>query len=258
MDRNFTAKLTVKVLDEDERVIEGIASTPRRDRQDDVLEPLGAEYDLPIPFLLDHDHRQNVGAVEMAEATSKGIRFRARIKKIAEPGLAKDLVDQAWHYLKYGLRPMVSVGFQPLDYEPLAGGGYRYKRWFWYELSAVSIGAQPDAVVTGVKRASRRNRAPLRVQTQSSKFVSAAARRKRRGGLITDEHKYVRKARAALAHALGEKNVPRFQTLAALERWDDERQLVAAAKGAVWLGYESLMASAPRKKLTPVVRLWSR
>jgi phage head maturation protease len=152
MDRIFS-KLTIKSINEDQRVVEGIASTATVDRAGDIVEPLGAEYDLPIPFLLDHDHREAVGEVEYAEVTAKGIRFRARIKRIDEPGLAKDLVDKAWHLLKNGLRRCVSIGFQASEAEPLPSGGYRFKRWSWLELSAVSVPAQPDAVVTGLKRA---------------------------------------------------------------------------------------------------------
>jgi len=256
MDRVFS-KLTVKVLDEEQRIVEGVASSPRKDRQSDILEPLGAEYDLPIPFLLDHDHTKNVGAVEVAEATASGIRFRARIKKIAEPGLAKDLVDQAWHYLKYGLRPMVSVGFQPLEYEALPDGGYRYTRWSWFELSAVTVGAQPDAVVTGVKRAAGGSR-PSAVTPGQAKFIPAATRRQRRGGIIANEQRYLRRARAALAHFLGEAKVPRFQSLAALEKWDDARHRDAIARGAMCIPYEDMMKAAPRPKAHPVVRLWCR
>lgn len=174
MDRIFS-KLTIKSIDEDQRIVEGIASTPTIDRAGDIVEPLGAEYDLPIPFLLDHDHREAVGEVEYAEVTAKGIRFRARIKKISEPGLAKDLVDKAWHLLKLGLRRCVSIGFSASEAEPLPSGGYRFKRWTWLELSAVSVPAQPDAVVTGLKRAPGEER---------TRVVHLSATELRRGKLL--------------------------------------------------------------------------
>lgn len=154
MNRVFH-NLTVRTLDEDERVVEGWATTNAVDRMGDIVEPLGAQFDLPIPFLLDHEHDMAVGEVEAAEVTSKGIRFRARIKKIAEAGAAKELTDKAWHYLKYGLRKAVSIGFQPLEYEPLPGGGLRFTRWDWFELSAVTIPAQSEATITSVKRLGR-------------------------------------------------------------------------------------------------------
>jgi hypothetical protein len=152
MNRVFNS-LTVRTIDEDKRIIEGWATTGSVDRVGDVVEPLGAEFDLPIPFLLDHDHSLAVGEVERAEVTRKGIRFVARIKKIPEPGLARELTDKAWHLLKYGLRKSVSIGFQPLEREQLPGGGWRFTRWSWYELSAVSVPANADCVVDGLKRA---------------------------------------------------------------------------------------------------------
>jgi HK97 family phage prohead protease len=256
MNRVFNS-LTVRTIDEDKRIIEGWATTARKDRVSDIVEPLGAEFDLPIPLLLDHAHGDAVGEVEMADVTSKGIRFRARIKKISEPGLARDLVDKAWHLAKHGLRKHVSIGFQPLEWTALPDGGQRFTKWSWYELSLVSVPATQDAVIESVKHTGRRGTSP-RVRARSPKFISAADRRKQRGGTIIDERKHLRRARAALARVLGEKNVPRFQTLAALERWDDEHQLKAAAKGAVWLGYEALMKAAPKRKPLPVVRLWGR
>jgi HK97 family phage prohead protease len=132
MDRVF-GNLQIKTIDEDQRI--------------------GAEFDLPIPFLLDHDHSEAVGEVEAAEVTATGIRFRARIKKISEPGLAKDLVDRAWHLLKAGLRKSTSIGFRPLDREPTPSGGWRFLRWEWLELSACAVPCNPEARITGLKRA---------------------------------------------------------------------------------------------------------
>jgi len=151
MNRAFHT-LTIRTVDEGQRIIEGWASTGRTDRVGDIVEPLGAEFDLPLPLLLDHDHSLAVGEVEKAEVTSQGVRFVARIKKISEPGKAKELTDMAWHYARHGLRKCVSIGFQPLEYEPLKSGGSRFTRWSWYELSLCTVPANPDAVIETVKR----------------------------------------------------------------------------------------------------------
>lgn len=162
MDRVF-GTLSVKVLDEEQRIVEGIASTPTIDRMGDIVEPLGAEYSLPIPFLIDHDHSEAIGEVELAEVTRAGIRFRARVRKIAEPGLAKDMVDRGWHLLKHGLRKAVSIGFRPLEFDQLPGGGIRFRKWEWFELSAVTVPANAEATVTGVKRTpAERSAQPLK------------------------------------------------------------------------------------------------
>lgn len=158
MDRAFST-LTIRTIDADQRVVEGIASTPRVDRQRDSVDPLGAEFELPIPFLLDHDHLSAVGEVESAEVTKTGIRFRARLAKISEPGPVKDLCDSAWTLLRNGLRKFVSIGFRPLDAEPMANGGLRFRAWEWLELSACAVAANPDARITGLKAARRSARA---------------------------------------------------------------------------------------------------
>ena len=150
MNRAFVA-LDIKALDDEQRTIEGWASTPDEDRMGDIVVPKGAKYKLPMPFLLDHDHQSAVGEVDHVEVTDKGIKFRAHIKNIAEPGAVKDLCDSAWSLVKNGLRRAVSIGFRPLEMEPLPTGGLKFNSWEWYELSAVSVPAQANAVITGTK-----------------------------------------------------------------------------------------------------------
>ena len=145
--------IDVKSFSEDDRVIEGIASTPRPDRVGDVVESKGAVWSTPMPLLLDHNHGEQVGHVEFAKADDGKITFRARIAKVMEPGLVKDLTDKAWHLVKYRLRAAVSIGFRGLDGEVdiLKTGGIHFKKWEWLELSLVSVPAQADAVIYGAK-----------------------------------------------------------------------------------------------------------
>jgi len=187
MNRAFSS-LTIRAMHEDERVIEGFASTPTKDRMGDVVESDGVEFNLPIPFLLDHDHRQAVGEVEHVEVTRSGIKFIARIKKIAEAGEAKDLCDKAWTLIKAGLRRSVSIGFLPVEMSPQKGGGYRYSRWNWVELSAVAVPAQPDARITATRSAGSKVHTVVRLNQQDmrmGKLIAAAharaAARKRMG-----------------------------------------------------------------------------
>ena len=51
MDRAFSS-FSIKAVDEDRREVEGWASTPSTDRQNDQLLPEGAKFELPLPFLL--------------------------------------------------------------------------------------------------------------------------------------------------------------------------------------------------------------
>lgn len=117
----------------------------------DFMVPQGAVYQLPMPFLLDHDHNKAVGEVDRVQVTPQGIKFWAHIKKIAEDGEAKTLTDYAWALVKNGLRRSVSIGFKPMDGERLDGGGIKFTKWNWYELSAVSVPALASAVITNIK-----------------------------------------------------------------------------------------------------------
>jgi hypothetical protein len=47
--------MTVKSVNEDERIITGIASTPSPDRDGDIMEPEGAKFRSDTPFLWQHD-----------------------------------------------------------------------------------------------------------------------------------------------------------------------------------------------------------
>lgn len=150
MNRAFV-DLEIKALNEEQRTLEGWASTIDEDRMGDIVMPRGASYKLPMPFLLDHDHKQVVGEVNRVEVTDKGIKFWAQIKKIGEEGEAKALCDKAWSYIKNGLRRAVSIGFLPKEFEALPNGGLKFTSWDWYELSAVGVPAQANATIDGFK-----------------------------------------------------------------------------------------------------------
>jgi uncharacterized protein len=143
--------ITIKALDEQERVIEGIATTPSPDRVGDVVNPLGAKFALPLPFLWQHNHDEPIGHVIEATPTKQGIKFKAKIAQTDEPGKLKDLLDFAWQCLKMKLVAAVSIGFRPLKYSFINDGGIDFEEWDWFELSAVTIPAQADATITSVK-----------------------------------------------------------------------------------------------------------
>lgn len=148
--RAFT-RLTIKSVNAEKREIEGMATTPDTDRVDDIVEPLGAEFKLPLALLLNHNHEQPVGEVFSARKTKDGIHFKARIASFDEPGRVKDRLDEAWHSLKAGLIKAVSIGFRSLETSRMESGGYRFIRWAWHELSLVAIPANPNATITAIK-----------------------------------------------------------------------------------------------------------
>lgn len=138
---------------DDERIITGIANTPSTDRDDDILEPMGAAFVLPIPLLWQHNHNQPIGEVIQATVTNKGIEIVAKIAKITENGKLKDRIDEAWQSIKSGLVKCLSVGFKIKEYNYLESSwGLHIKEWEWYELSVVTVPANGDAVITSVKQ----------------------------------------------------------------------------------------------------------
>lgn len=145
--------LEIKAIDEEQRIIEGIASTPTPDRYEDVVEPLGAKFSLPLPLLWQHQQGSPIGHVESASVSADGIRVRARLVRVDEPGELKTLLDKAWLSIKSGLVRGLSIGFRPIgDPEPIKGSwGLRFAAWEWLELSAVTIPANVDATIQAVK-----------------------------------------------------------------------------------------------------------
>lgn len=146
--------LTLKAVDEEKRQIIGIATTPTPDRVGDIVEPKGAEFQLPIPLLWQHDSRQPIGHVTEAKVTDAGIEVVATLVKIDEPGPLRDRLDTAWQSIKSGLVRGFSIGFKELEYARLGESwSYRYLKWLWLELSAVTIPANGDCSITAIKSA---------------------------------------------------------------------------------------------------------
>jgi HK97 family phage major capsid protein/HK97 family phage prohead protease len=151
MLRRAYSLLTVKAVREDERVIEGLATTPNPDRYGDVVEPKGAKFTNPSPLLWQHQHDKPVGQVEFGKPTKEGIPFKASIEKIDEPGNLKDRLDEAWQSIKTGLVRGVSIGFRAIEYAFIEGGGIRFIETEILELSLVTIPANAEATIQTVK-----------------------------------------------------------------------------------------------------------
>lgn len=148
--------LQVKSFDAEQRIIKGIASTPSPDRSDDIVDPQGAKFALPIPFLWQHMHSQPIGEVTEAVVTDKGIEVTVQIAKIEEEGKLKDRIDEAWQSIKSGLVKGLSIGFRGITVEDIPRSwGLHFKEWEWFELSAVTVPANAEASITEIKTISK-------------------------------------------------------------------------------------------------------
>lgn len=142
--------LNIKSVDEEKRIIEGIATTPTPDRVNDVVVPEGIEFSLPFPFLYQHNSSKPIGTVAAAKLSPDGMFIKVQI---AAAGVAQ-FIDEAWALIKAGLVRGLSIGFRSLEESfDRELGGYRFLRTEIYEVSAVTIPANAEASITSIKSA---------------------------------------------------------------------------------------------------------
>ena len=154
MDRAYSV-LEIRAVSDDARTIEGIATTPSTDRMGDVVEPMGATFAAELPLLWQHDHAAPIGHVRFGKPTPKGIPFTAQIANVLDPGVVKDRLDEAWQSLKARLVRAVSIGFRPIEYALMEGGGVRFLKTEILELSCVTVPANADCTITTIRSIDR-------------------------------------------------------------------------------------------------------
>jgi HK97 family phage prohead protease len=153
--------LEIKSVDEDKRIIRGIATTPSVDRVGDIIEPDGVQFKNPMPLLWQHKHDQPVGKTTFGKPTKNGIPFESEFVSpdAVQSESLKDRLQMAWDSVKTGLVRAVSIGFRPIEYAFMDNGGVRYSETEVFELSVVTIPANADAVISTVKSMDARLRA---------------------------------------------------------------------------------------------------
>lgn len=152
----------VKSFDDDKRIVTGIASTPSTDRMDDIVEPKGAVFKLPLPMLWQHDGRSPVGHVIAAKVSAAGIEVTCQFVTVDEPPSLKDDLDRAWAMVKAKLVRGFSIGFNAIESSDIEGTwGRRFTKWDWLELSAVTIPANADCSIQTIKSIDNQTRAAL-------------------------------------------------------------------------------------------------
>lgn len=145
------SRITVKEFDDDKRTFTGIATTPSTDRMNDIVEPMGGAFDLPISLLWMHYRDLPVGLVSKAKPTKNGIEVTCSIPTVpGPPGLVARL-EEAWQSVKAQLVRGLSIGFNPIEYSFMDNGGIHFTKWDWLELSLVSIPANSDCTITSIK-----------------------------------------------------------------------------------------------------------
>jgi uncharacterized protein len=151
MQNRAYSVLQIKSFQEDKRIITGIATTPQPDRDQDIIDPLGARFAEEIPLLFHHRPDMPVGNAYFDTPTKSGIPFTAQIASIDEPGELKNLLDKAWQSVKARLIRGVSIGFIDRGSERLQNGGRKFSLIEIIELSLVTIPANTGATIQTVK-----------------------------------------------------------------------------------------------------------
>jgi HK97 family phage prohead protease/HK97 family phage major capsid protein len=161
-----------KTVDQDARIIEGIASTPTPDRIGDSLDPKGAQFTLPMPLLWQHKQDQPIGKVIAAKVTAAGITIRAQISK----GIAS--IDEKWELIKAGLVPGLSVGWIPIDGTRTKDGALKVSKWGWHETSTVTVPMNAETTILAIKAADAASRAESGLRSPSQPPAVAGSRQK--------------------------------------------------------------------------------
>jgi len=142
--------LQIKAVHDEQRIVEGIATTPTPDRMQDVVELDGLEYKLPLPFLYQHNSRQPIGRVIEAKKQNAGLWIQAQVSK----DIGVPFINEAWALIKSGLIGGLSIGFRAIEEAyNRETGGFHFLKAELIELSAVTIPANAEATITSVKSA---------------------------------------------------------------------------------------------------------
>lgn len=171
MNRAYSL-LTVKAVEDDKRIITGVATTPEPDRMGDIVEPLGVKFKNPMPLLHQHDSTMPVGTVKFDKPTKDGITFTAQMPTRVDSPDLQARIDMAWAEVKAGLVRAVSIGFHALEYAFIEGtGGIRFVESEVLELSLVSIPANAGATITSIKSIDTATRAATGIRDDEGRPV---------------------------------------------------------------------------------------
>jgi uncharacterized protein len=141
-----TIPFQLKSLNDEDRTIEFIGSTPTKDRYGDVIEQnwdLAAFINNPVvPW--GHDYHQPPVAKALEVGYTNGnLSFKAQFATAEEYAWA----DTIYKLYKGGYLRAFSVGFIPVEYEGNWEEGYTFTKCELLEVSCVTVPANPEALV---------------------------------------------------------------------------------------------------------------
>jgi len=227
----------LKAVDEEKRIIEGVASTPTPDRMSDVVEPGGMEFKTPLPFLYQHNSRQPIGHVMSAKVNKDGMFIKAQI---ADTTIAP-WIAEAWALIKARLVTGLSIGFRSLEESyDRETGGFHFLRTEIMEVSVVTIPANQEASITTVKSiceslAALGPRDDKRMNPVTTNLPGASGQRTARKAMRTVEEQI------AALEAKRQAQIARKETLRA--KADEEGRLMLDTENQEFDGLNSEIGS---------------
>ena len=146
-ERTTTAMSMIRKLNERTAISDGlleyVLSDGSVDGYGDIIEPAGWQWDAHLIALFNHDPNFPVGVWENIRVENRALRGRL---KLAPKGTSSR-IDEISKLVQAGVLRGCSVGFLPLEAEPLPGKkGVRYKKQLLRECSVCSIPANSNAV----------------------------------------------------------------------------------------------------------------
>ena len=120
------------------RIIQGIATVKKKNKDGVLFDPAGARYELPVPLIWRHDWAIPLGRVTAIKVTPAGLWFEGRL---ADGCL--EWSERCWEHLKYGRVPAVSL--MGWNLPPYTG------QWNLFEISLCEEGACDEALIRVVK-----------------------------------------------------------------------------------------------------------
>lgn len=156
-----------QVGDPEERILEFIGSTSDVDRYGDVIEVEGWDFKHFMskgkgPFLWAHDYKMPpVGVAKKVNNSKEGLSFQVYFPTLEEIGPTwpanHPTPDCIYRCYLNGLLKATSVGFRDFEREPITDkegkqSGWRFKKQELYELSAVPVPANPQAVIMALQK----------------------------------------------------------------------------------------------------------
>lgn len=137
----------IKIFLAAERIVEGIASSGRKDGHGTILDPTGVGWSLPLPLLDSHNPEAKVGEVTDVWVDGDKVRFRARVDS-----------PDFFHQVQRKEKADVSVSFRKGKQETLPDGTIVHRIWTLTEISILPVGSNTDAKI---ERAVRKQRSRL-------------------------------------------------------------------------------------------------